>query len=76
MATDHFDDPNIPDEERLFRRIHLTHIVQGDGGESEVSSAALRDAAGWIVPDAAPPWEEIRLRKEQLRMGGKAPGAA
>lgn len=39
MATDHFDDPNIPDEERLFRRIHLTHIVEGDGGKSEVSSA-------------------------------------
>jgi hypothetical protein len=39
----HFDDPNIPDEERLFRRIHLTHIVQGDGGKSEVSSAAFRD---------------------------------
>jgi hypothetical protein len=149
MATDHFDDPNIPDEERLFRRIHLTHIVEGDGGRSEVSSAAfrntelsvnleavmqaagrqpkdalkdnpndllmsiavgvcrgngqmvgpdprpeepahgyvfgkksksiqrsLRDAAGWIVPDAAPSWEEIRLRKEQLGIGGKDLGAA
>jgi hypothetical protein len=43
MATDHFDDPNIPDVERLFRRIHLVHIVLGDGGKSEVSSAAFRD---------------------------------
>ena len=148
MATDHFDDPDIPDAERLFRRIHLTHIVEGDGGKSEVSSAAfrdtelsvnieammqaagrepadslkdnpndllasiaagscrrngqivgpdpipeepahgyvfgkkskstqraLRDAAEWIVPDAAPSWEEIRLRKEQLGIGGKDPGS-
>ncbi|MBZ5623017.1 MAG: hypothetical protein LAQ69_30450 [Acidobacteriia bacterium] len=148
MATNHFDDPNIPDEERLFRRIHLTHIVEGDGGKSEVSSAAfrdtelsvnldavmqaagrkpwdslkdhpndllmsldagvcrrkgqivgpdpkpeepahgyvfgkksksiqraLRDAAGWIVPDSAPSWAEIRLRREQLGIG-KDPGAA
>lgn len=146
MATDHFDDPNVPDEERLLRRIHLTHIVQGDGGKSEVSSAAfrdtelsvnlesvmqaagrkpadslkdnpndllmsltagvcrrngqivgpdpqpeepahgyafgkkskriqraLRDAAGWIVPEAAPSWEEIRLRRGQLGIGGKDP---
>jgi hypothetical protein len=148
MATDHFDDPNIPDEERLFRRIHLTHVVEGDGGKSEVSSAAFRDtelsvnlegvmqaagrepqdslraypddllmslaagvcrrngqivgpdpkpdepahgyafgkksksiqrtlrgAAGWIVPDAAPSWEGIRLRKQQLGIGGNEPGA-
>ena len=44
MATNHFDDPNIPDAERLFRRIHLTHIVEGACGRSEVSSAAFRDA--------------------------------
>lgn len=148
MAIDHFDDPNILDEEGLFRRIHLTHIVEGNGGKSEVSSAAfrdtelsvnleavmraagrepedslkdnpndllmsvtagvcrrngqmvgpdprpeepahgyafgkksksiqraLRDAAGWIVPDAAPSWEEIRLRRERLGIG-KDPGAA
>jgi len=43
MATDHFDDPNIPNEERLFRRIHLTHMVEGAGGRSAVSSAAFRD---------------------------------
>jgi hypothetical protein len=149
MATDHFDDPNIPDEERLFRRIHPTHIVEGDGGKSEVSSAAfrdtelsvnleavmqaagrepkdslrdnpndlpmsiaagvcrrhgqivgpdprpeepahgyafgkksksiqraLRDAAGWIVPDAAPAWVDLCLRREQAGIGGKDPGAA
>jgi hypothetical protein len=43
MATDHFDDPGIPDNERLFRRINLTHIVEGDDGKSHVSSAAFRD---------------------------------
>jgi len=148
MATDHFDDPNIPDEERLFRRINLAHIVEKDDGRSKVSSAAfrdlklsvnleglmraagrepkdslkdhpndllmsiaagvcrrngqsvgpdptpeepahgyafgkksnaikkaLRDAAGWIVPDAAPRWEEIRSRKEQHGIGGNEPGA-
>src|SRR5205807_9058639 len=42
-AIDHFDDPSIPAEERLFRRIHLTYIVEGEGGKSEVSSAAFRD---------------------------------
>jgi hypothetical protein len=148
MATDHFDDPNIPDEERLFRRINLTHIVEKDDGRSRVSSAAFRDlelsvnlegvmqaagreprdslraypndllmsitagvcrrngqivgpdptpeepahgyafgrksrsikrslseASGWIVPEAAPSWEEIRLRKAQLGIGGNEPGA-
>ncbi len=146
MPTDHFDDPNIPDEERLFRRIHLAHMVDGEGGKSAVSSAAfretelsvnlesvmrvagrepkdslkdnpndlllsiaagacrrngqmvgpdptpnepahgyvfgkksnsikraLRNAAGWIVPDTAPSWEQIRLRKEQLGIDGKEP---
>ncbi len=139
MATDHFDDPNIPDEEKLFRRIHLTHMVEVSGGKSKVSSAAfrdvelsvnldsvmqragrapedslkynpndllaglsaglcrsrgqlvgpdptpeepahgyvfgkkdrriksaLRDAASWVVPNEAPSWEEIRLRKAAL----------
>ncbi len=147
MATDHFDDPNIPDEERLFRRINLAHMVDGGGGESAVSSAAfrapelsvnlesvmrtagrgpedslkdnpndlltsiaagvcrrnlqivcpdpipkepahgyvfgnkskriqraLRDAARWVVPDAAPSWEEIRLRKAQLGITGRELG--
>ncbi len=139
MATDHFDDPRIPGEARLFRRIHLTHVVKGGEGQSALSSAAfrdlelsvnlesvmsdagrtpedslkdnpndflasisaavcrsnrqlvgpdplpsepahayafgkkpnrirraLRDAASWVVPATAPPWEEIRLRKEEL----------
>ena len=146
MATEHSDDPNIPDEERLFRRIHLVHVVNCDGGKSEVSSAAfrdielsvnlesvmrrddrgpedslkdypndllmsisaglcrrheqlvgpdptieepahgyvfgkksksiqraLRDAAQWIAPKAAPSWEEICLRKEQLGIRCKDP---
>jgi hypothetical protein len=149
MPTHHFDDPNIPDEGRLFRRLHLTHMVEGDGGRSAVSSAAfrdtelsvnleaviqasgqapedslkdhpndllmslaagacrrngqivgpdpqprepahgyvfgkksksiqraLRDAARWIVPGTVPPWEEIRLRRERVGIGGKDPGAA
>jgi hypothetical protein len=41
MATEHFNDPNIPDEERLFRRINLTHVVEGSDGTSLVSSAAF-----------------------------------
>jgi hypothetical protein len=148
MATDHFDDPDTSDEARLFRRIHLTHIVEGGGGKSEVSSAAfhdvelsinlervmqaagrepkdslkdrpddllvsvtagvcrqngqivgpdpqpeepahgyvfgkktkrikraLRDAAEWIVPDAAPSWEDVRSRKKELGIG-ENPSAA
>jgi len=43
MASEHFDDPNIPNAERLFRRIHLTHVVEGEGGSSMVSTAAFRD---------------------------------
>jgi hypothetical protein len=31
-------------------------------------------AAEWIVPGAVPPWEEIRLRKEQLGIGGNELG--
>lgn len=43
MATDHFDDPNIPGEERLLRRIHLVHVVEGSEGRGALSSAAFRD---------------------------------
>ena len=43
MPSEHFDDPNIPGTERLFRRINLVHIVEGEGGSSVVSSAAFRD---------------------------------
>ncbi len=147
MATDHFDDPNIPNEERLFRCVHLKHIVTEDDGKSRVSTAAftdpelsvfiegimsaaqrlprdalttwpkhllvsistgicrqngqivgpdptpeepahgyafgrksnsvrraLRDAAEWIVPDQAPPYEEIRLRMVQLGICEDATG--
>ncbi len=147
MATDHFDDPSIPDEERLLRRIHLTHVVEGGDGRSALSSAAfrdlelsvnlesvmraagrqpadslkdnpndllacitagvcrgngqtvgpdpissepahgyvfgkktkriqraLRDAASWVLPEAAPSWEKIRSRKEQLGITGKELG--
>jgi hypothetical protein len=149
MATDHFNDPNIPDEERLFRRIKLVQIVKADDGGTRVSSAAfsnpelsvtlegtmraagrepedslkdnpndllmsitaglcrlhrqvvgpdplpeepahgyvfgkktksiqreLRDAAGWVVPEAAPSWEEILLAREQARIGSGNSGAA
>ena len=43
MAENHFDDPNIPDEGRLFRRIHLVHMVVGVDGQARVSSAAFHD---------------------------------
>jgi hypothetical protein len=42
MATNYANDPSIPHDERLFRRIHLTHLVESDGGKAEVSSAAFR----------------------------------
>ncbi len=43
MATDHTDDPSIPSQERLFRRINLLHMVEGDAGRSRTSSAAFRE---------------------------------
>ena len=149
MATDHFDDPNISDEERLFRRINLIHIVEANEGGATVSSAAfrdtelsvnleatmraggrepkdslnahpndllmsitaglcrrhqqvvgpdpqpeepahgyafgkktksiqraLRDAAEWVVPEAAPSREEVRLAREQVGTGGGNSGTA
>ncbi len=148
MATDHRDDPSIPDEERLFRRIHLAHVVEAEGGTCKVSSAAfrdvelsvnlegimraagrapkdslrdnprdllvsicagvcrhngqlvgpdplpsepahgyvfgkktksiqraLRDSAGWVVPETTPCWEEIRLLRWQLGVDGRDPEA-
>jgi hypothetical protein len=45
------------------------------GKKTKSIQRVLRDAAGWIVPDVVPSWEEIRLRKEQLGIGGKDPGA-
>jgi hypothetical protein len=65
MATDHFDDPNIPDEERLFRRIHLTHIVEGDGGRSEVSSAAFRNTELSVNPETRGTCARLRIRQEE-----------
>ena len=41
MAENHFDDPNIPDEERLFRRINLVHLVEGENGQALLSSGAF-----------------------------------
>ena len=35
------------------------------GKKSKSVQRALRDAAGWIAPGAAPSWEEIRLRRER-----------
>ncbi|MCC7342475.1 MAG: hypothetical protein IT170_15445 [Bryobacterales bacterium] len=43
MATNHFNDPNISDDERLLRRIHLVHMVEGDSGAAKVSTAAFKD---------------------------------
>lgn len=38
------DDPTIPDEERLFRRVHLCQIVKDENtGFARVSSGAFRD---------------------------------
>ena len=61
MASEHFDDPNIPNAERLFRRIHLTHVVEGEGGISVVSTAAFRDV-------------ELSVNLESVMQGaGRAP---
>ncbi len=37
------DDPNIPDQARLFRRVHLSQIVPGGDGRALISSGAFRD---------------------------------
>jgi hypothetical protein len=147
MATDHFDDPNIPDQGRVFRLVSLNVIVPKDDGTAMVSSGAfkdlelsvnlegvmqpagrgpqdslrskpndllvgftagvcrqhrqlvgpdptpeepahgyvfgtktlpirraLRSAVEWIVPERAPSWEEIRLRKKQLQNACGDPG--
>jgi len=40
----HHDDPAITNEDRLFRRIHLTQLVKDDDtGLARVSSGAFRD---------------------------------
>jgi hypothetical protein len=147
MATDHYDDPSILDDDTLLRRIHLAHIVEGSEGRSSVSSAAfrdtelsvnlesvmraagrrpsdalweypndylasitvavsrshgqlvgpdplpsepahayafgkktkrirraLRDAANWVAPEAAPSWEEVCRRKQALGIAVKDAG--
>ena len=43
MGTKYADDPSIPHDERLFRRINITHVVERDADKTEVSSAAFRD---------------------------------
>ena len=37
------------------------------GDKKKQTKRALRDAAEWIVPEASPPWEDIRLRKRGTR---------
>lgn len=44
VRTERQDDVTIPNQERLFRRIHLTQIVRDeDTGLARVSSGAFRD---------------------------------
>jgi len=64
MPDDHFDDPSIPDHERLFRRIHLVHVAEGSEGRSALSSAAFRD-------------KELSVNLESvMRQAGKPPDYA
>lgn len=37
------DDPTIPGDERLFRRIHPDHVNWNERGDPNISSAAFRD---------------------------------
>lgn len=34
----------VPEGSRLFRRIHMVHLVEGDNGTTRLSSGAFRDA--------------------------------
>jgi hypothetical protein len=58
------DDVSICDEERLFRRVHPTHLVRDeDSGTLRVSSAAFKD-------------EELSVNIESiLKLDGSAPEA-
>ena len=46
------------------------------GKKTKSIQRELRDAAGWVVPEAAPSWEEILLAREQARIGSGNSGAA
>lgn len=61
MATNHFDDPGISDDERLLRRIHWSHLVEGDASEARISTAAFKD-------------QELSVNIEStMREAGRAP---
>jgi hypothetical protein len=60
------DDPNIPADERLFRRIPRTWVDWDEQGNATVSSAAFKDeelsinVESVMARDARPPADAIR----------------
>ena len=60
------DDPTIAGDERLFRRIHRSHVLWEDDGSAAISSAAFRDEElsinieSVMIRDRRPPADAIR----------------
>jgi hypothetical protein len=60
------DDPNIPPDERLFRRIPHTWVDWDEHGNAVISSAAFKDEElsinleSIMARDGRPPWDAIR----------------
>jgi len=60
------DDPNIPADERLFRRIPRTWVDWDEHGNAVISSAAFKDEElsinleSVMVRDARPPEDAVR----------------
>jgi hypothetical protein len=74
MGTKYADDPSIPHDERLFRRINIAHVVEGDGGKAEVSSAAFKtpelsvNLEGVMKSAGRPPEDCLRSYPNDLLM--------
>ena len=67
MTTSAFkDDPSIAGHERLFRRIHRSHVLWDEHGAPAISSAAFRDEElsvnieSVMTREARPPEDAIR----------------
>lgn len=60
------DDPSIAGEERLFRRIHGSHVLWDEHGRATISSAAFKDEElsvaleSVMIRDGRPPVDAIR----------------
>jgi hypothetical protein len=60
------DDPTIAGDDRLFRRIHRSHVLWEEDGTAAISSAAFRDEElsinieSVMVREGRPPADAIR----------------